>query len=158
MRSCYGHRWTSDDIDRRRTRAATEAPHPQPPTGTADAEAAEREEDPDRVPMSDKPPCRIVITYPEPTHEIAAGPADPPLHRPGRVNTTNTNADPYGLAADDERTARLFDQLTRESSAAEIAALLEADAERLARLLDQDTRETTTRRADPPARHTPNRT
>lgn len=105
---------------------------------------------------------KIVETYPEPGREIAPGPADPPLHQPGRVNTVNTNAAPSGLAAmlaaDDERTARLFDQLARESSAAEIAALLEADAERLARLLDQDTRETTTQRADPPVRHTPNRT
>ena len=94
-----------------------------------------------------------MITYPDPTHEIATGRADPPLHRPGRVNTANTNADPSGLAAmlaaDDERTARLFDQLTRESSAAEIAALLEADAERLARLLDQDASETTTGPAAP---------
>jgi hypothetical protein len=35
-------------------------------TGTAAAEAAEREEDPDRVPMTPPHPCRIVVhTAPE---------------------------------------------------------------------------------------------
>ena len=63
MRSWYGHRWTSDDIDRRRTRAPTEDPHPQPPTGTADTEAAIREEDPDRVSMTDPRPLKIVDVF-----------------------------------------------------------------------------------------------
>ena len=106
---------------------ARDGPIPSCNVATAPKTATVRKTGPDGLPMTPtnrRKSTKIVGTYHEPEHDLATGPTDPPLHRPGRVNTVNTNA----------------------------------DAERLARLLDQDSRETTTQRADPPVRHTPNRT